>query len=98
MNNPFRVQHPGHQIYAAFAACAATRQADERAEVWRAREAQAVLQAASAVASEHGLAAPGLDVVNEAQIQAMGHSDYGVTWVCEVLKRMSARKGTEHVR
>lgn len=98
MRNPFQTQHPGHQIYAAFVECAALRQPGEQAEAWRAREVQAVLQAARGVASANGLSEPGMDVVKEAQTQAMGHSDYGTTWVCEVLKRMWASPRDRHVQ
>ncbi len=98
MRNPFQAAHPGHKIFAAFAEAAAQRSSDEHPAAWRGREAAAVLEAAIGISSTTGLRTPALEDVTEAQIQAMGHSDYGVTWVCELLKRLRADGGVRHVR
>lgn len=73
---------PARTFYDAFHAAAKQQPRDF------ASEERAVHDAAVAYAERHGLRVPTLDEIREAQVQGMGHVDYGAKWayaVCRLL-------------
>ena len=78
-------------IYDAF-----QREADKRGgrefAYWRSAEQNAVYVAARLYADEHGLAVPTFRAVQEAEVYASGHVDYGAKWAYAVACMMDTTK------
>lgn len=88
MHDPFRPQsEPARRIYDAFQAEAARRPGRESSE-WLVAERQAVWRAACDAASEMGLRAPTMALVEATERSASGSFDYGATWAFAIVNSM----------
>lgn len=81
---------PAQAIYDAFQAEAAKR-LGRPFEVWKAAELQAVWAAARDAAQQAGLPVLTLADVEQAEISACGHVDYGAQWAYAVVAMMRQR-------
>lgn len=89
--DPFRPRSEPHRsLYDAFQVEAGRRQG-RTYEQWCDAETRAVHAEAERVAPVHGLRAPTREEVVRARTRAEGHIDYGLTWVCEVVRSMSGQ-------
>ena len=82
-------QEPHRTLYDAFQA-EATRRKGRTADEWTEAEVQAVWRAAVQAAPAHGLAAPTLEMVRQAEAYARGSIDYGLQWACALVRSMRA--------
>lgn len=57
-------------------------------EEWRKAELQAVWTAARDYAQQHGLRVPLMTDVQQAEVLAVGHSDYGAKWALYVAEKL----------
>lgn len=80
-------QEPALAIYDAFQLEAAKRK-ESRVEVWIEAELQAVFEAAKLAAGRHGLRAPSIEDIKNAEIYARGSIDYGAKWAYQVVAAM----------
>lgn len=80
---------PHRSIYDAFQAEARKRKSRSVKE-WTEAEMSAVYQAALAAAADQKfkLKQPTMDAVRRSELYARGSADYGLKWVCELLRSM----------
>lgn len=87
--DPFRPRHePALTIYVAFQR-EATHRESRHFEAWAEAEIQAVHQAAAIKAQEMGLRVPTRRQVEQAEVRARGHVDYGLKWALGVAEAMA---------
>lgn len=89
MRDPMRPHdEPARALYDELFKAMQTRDLSKDCEIWDKNESQALLKAANKAAAEHGLGVVTLKDVEEAQSQALGHSDYTLSWARAVVDRM----------
>lgn len=90
MHDVFRPRmEPHRSIYDAFQAEAAKRR-ERSVEVWIKAEMDAVYQAALKASQnpQYKLNPPTMEMVRVAEIYARGSVDYGLKWVCQLVRSM----------
>lgn len=89
--DPFRpLRDPWRAIYDALMDEARHRKGRDHATSVEA-EVQAVFASAKEMAVKHSLNEPTLEQVRAAEVYARGSIDYGLTWVANLLTRMTPR-------
>lgn len=88
---------PHRSIYDAFQD-EALKRLGRSFEEWVLAEKAAVYQAALRASADAGfrLQAPTMEMVESAEISARGSVDYGLTWVCHLLRSMQKNDHQDH--
>lgn len=88
-SDPFRPAHePYRSIYDGYCVAADRLRNEQDVQSVDARLIDAVREVAAEQAQRHQLRAPTRFEVEEARQSAAGHSDFGLTWVCNVVRAM----------
>ncbi len=85
-------REPARQLYDAFQR-EATRRSGRSPEEWQLAERQAVWRAARDYAQQHGLPVLEMSDIEEAEVSAMCHVDYGAKWAYRIRDIMDQKAG-----